>query len=213
MKTSQRAKDLNNLFYPHIHNKFSPLQSDDDDDNNDTIDDEMTALVEEHQDDEVLGLGGVAQNKPVAMTVEAAIDSGAAHSVAPLEAAPGFPVMPSPGSRRGQHYVSAGGERIPNIGEQVIKFRTPEGRKSSIKWQNAPVTKPLLSVSHICDGGHEVTFKKDGGTVLNIKSGRVTEFRRKGNVYVLDMVIENNTAATTTSPAANTSQGFHRQGK
>eukprot|EP00972_Heterocapsa_arctica_P052040 7657195-Heterocapsa_arctica.AAC.1 len=66
------------------------------------------------------------------------MDSGASNSVAPIEAVPGVKVMESPGSCRGQHYISAGHERIPNIGEQTIHFITNEGKRSTLKWQNAP---------------------------------------------------------------------------
>eukprot|EP00972_Heterocapsa_arctica_P056898 8397951-Heterocapsa_arctica.AAC.1 len=58
----------------------------------------------------------------------------------------------------------------------MVHFKTKEGNRSSLKWQCAPATKPLLSVSHICDAGH--------------RSGRKTSFRRKNNVYLLDMVVE-----------------------
>eukprot|EP00972_Heterocapsa_arctica_P038900 5732086-Heterocapsa_arctica.AAC.1 len=73
------------------------------------------------------------------------MDSGASNTVAPIEAVPGVKVVESAGSRRGQHYISAGNERIPNIGEQTIHFQTNEGKRSTVKWQNASVTKPLLS--------------------------------------------------------------------
>ena len=118
------------------------------------------------------------------------MDSGASNSVAPIEAVPGAKVVESPGSRRGQHYISAGNERIPNIGEQTMHFTTNEGKRSVLKWQNAPVTKPLISVRHICDAGHRVIFEATGGHIVNIKSGRRTAFRRKHNVYVLDMMID-----------------------
>eukprot|EP00972_Heterocapsa_arctica_P051143 7518862-Heterocapsa_arctica.AAC.1 len=90
----------------------------------------------------------------ILMTIEGTMDSGASNSVAPVEVLPGVRVSESAGSRAGQHYISAGNERIPNIGEQLVRFKTKEGHRSSIKWQCAPVTKPLLSVSHICDAGH-----------------------------------------------------------
>ncbi len=144
-------------------------------------------------------------------TIEGTIDSGASNSVAPLEALPGVRVMESPGSRSGQHYVSAGNERIPNIGEQVVRFKTNEGHKSSLKWQCAPVTKPLLSVSHICDAGHRIVFEATGGHMINIKSGRKTAFRRKNNVYVLDMIVETD-AEPGGGAGVNPNTDFHRQG-
>jgi hypothetical protein len=151
-------------------------------------------------DDDVLELG-----EQYTLHVEATLDSGASHSVAPHTAAPGVKVNESEGSKRGQHYVAAGGQRIPNIGEQTIKFKTKEGKRSSLKWQNAEVSKPLLSISHICDSGHEVTFTKTGGMITNSESGRTTTFRRKNNVYVLDMLIDVGDKKSTAP--------FHRQGR
>ena len=148
----------------------------------------------------------------VLRTIEGTIDSGASNSVAPLEALPGVRVSESPGSRSGQHYISAGNERIPNIGEQLVRFKTKEGHKSSLKWQCAPVTKPLLSVSHICDAGHRVIFEATGGYMVNIKSGRKTAFRRKNNVYVLDMIVEVDEVPEGRAGENHSNTGFHRQG-
>eukprot|EP00972_Heterocapsa_arctica_P020633 3042451-Heterocapsa_arctica.AAC.1 len=87
---------------------------------------------EEHYDgDVVLGVDITNKsNKKVMIKVDGTIDSGASNSVAPIDAAPNVPVRESAGSQRGQHYVSAGNERIPNIDEQIIKLKTNEGKKS-----------------------------------------------------------------------------------
>ena len=153
------------------------------------------------------GSNGSSKTTKKTRVVEATMDSGASQSVAPPEAVPEAEVKESDGSRRGQNYVSASGDRVPNMGEQVVKFVTPEGRRSKLKWQNAPITKPLLSISHICDNGHEVMFTKTGGTIRNLKSGRTTTFRRKNNVYVLDMAIETDDVTKVSA------SGFIRQGK
>ena len=139
--------------------------------------------------------------------------SGASNSVAPIEAHPGVKISESAGSRRGQHYISAGNERLPNVGEQIVHFKTKEGNRSSLKRQCAPVTMPLLSVSHIWDAGHRVIFKSTGGYMVNLKSGRKTSFRRKNNVYVLDMVVEVDDVSVDRFAAGDTQHaGFHRQG-
>jgi hypothetical protein len=146
------------------------------------------------------------------MTIEGTMDSGASNSVAPIEALPGVKISESAGSKSGQHYVSAGNDRIPNVGEQVVHFKTKEGHRSSLKWQCAPVTKPLLSISHICDAGHRVTFESTGGYMVNLKSGRKTSFRRKNNVYVLDMVVEVDDVSGGSAAGGDHGVGFHRQG-
>jgi len=127
---------------------------------------------------------------PYTRHIKATIDSGAAESVAPPEAAPEIEVKESEGSLKGKHYVTAGKQRIPNIGEQRIPFTTKEGHKTALKWQNAEVSKPLLSVSRICDAGHDILFNKNGGHIKNLVTGRTISFERENGVYVLDMKFE-----------------------
>ena len=52
--------------------------------------------------------------------------------------------------------------------------------------QVAAVNNILASVAQTCDGGSEVLFRYDGGEILHLKSGKVTLFRRVGNVYAMD---------------------------
>ena len=176
---------------------------------------EITSL-EDKVETNVLHTIATQPMKTPTIKIEATIDSGASHSVAPPEAVPNVPIHESAGSRRGQHYVAAGGETIPNVGEQVIKFSTSEGKKASLKWQCAPISKPLVSVGNICDAGHEITCNKDGGRIVDLKSGVVTKFRRQRNVYVMDMITNTNTTngtGDTTQPGASaTNSGFTRQG-
>jgi hypothetical protein len=44
-----------------------------------------------------------------------------------------------------------------------------------------------MAVSKLVDAGHTVQFTENGGQIVNSRSGRITEFRRKDGVYVLDM--------------------------
>jgi len=92
----------------------------------------------EEDPDDVLVIGdnnnGNTNNKSkTVIKIEGTLDSGASTSVAPIEAVPHILIRESAGSRRGQHYVSAGNERILNVGEQVIPFKTSEGRKCTIR--------------------------------------------------------------------------------
>ena len=50
--------------------------------------------------------------------LEITVDSGAGNSVANGDNFPGIPREESEGSRRGQSYVGAGGEKIPNRGQK-----------------------------------------------------------------------------------------------
>ena len=60
--------------------------------------------------------------------VEAVVDSGAVHSVAPPMRFPGR-VCPSPWSRAGRGYRAANGTGIKNLGQVQVSFGTNEGHK------------------------------------------------------------------------------------
>ena len=132
--------------------------------------------------------------------IEVVVDSGAAESVAPPTVGQAFAAMESEGSKRGQLYITADGTRLPNLGQKSIVAETSEGNVVSFGFQLADVTKPLASVGKMCDAGNQVTFGPHGGQILNLMTGRVTEFKRANGVYVLD------------AWASAKGQGFARQG-
>ena len=84
------------------------------------------------------------------------MDSGAAESVAPPSTCPHFPLVESPGSRAGQEYRTAGGERLKNKGQRQVQAWTEEGCPVGMTYQVAEVTKPLSPVSKMCDAGNVV---------------------------------------------------------
>ena len=51
--------------------------------------------------------------------------------------------------------------------------------------QVTDVRKPLMSVSKICDAGHEVVFNKTGGKIIHLEGGQITKFDRVEDVYRL----------------------------
>ncbi len=99
--------------------------------------------------------------------------------------------------------MSASGAKLPNMGEKRFTMMTGEGNKAEATFQVADVTRPLCSVTKICDRGNRVVFDAKGGYIENFATGVQTKFSRQNNVYVMDMYLEE---ATTT---ANTS-GFAR---
>ena len=86
------------------------------------------------------------------------MDSGAAQSVAPPSMAPGVVIEASPGSQRGQHYVSASGGSLPNMGQQKMKVQTNEGRDALVLYQIAEVSRPSTAVSQTCGNGNWVVY-------------------------------------------------------
>lgn len=119
---------------------------------------------------------------------ETLLDSGAAECVCgsghfgdvKLESDPGRP-------KANTEYVTADGMRIPNLGEKRVHGTTSGGSPLNVRFQVTQVEKPLMAVSKLVDAGHTVQFNEKGGQIVNNRSGRITEFRRKDGVYVLDM--------------------------
>ena len=126
--------------------------------------------------------------------VTSVMDSGASESVAPAAMCPGYPIRPSAGSLAGQKYLSASDDLIPNLGEQLLQVVTETGREGTVKYQIAEVSRPLTSVSEICDAGgprgQQVVFGKNGGVIINVATGQETPFRRENGVYTLQMWVK-----------------------
>ena len=139
--------------------------------------------LELDEDEEVNAL----PSRPV---IKVAIDSGAADHVINPDDVPGHTVVPSAGSRAGKHFLAAGGHRIPNQG-QLNLMVSGEGFSGRVKstFQAAPVTRPLLSVSKICDSGCKVLFDKERAIIR--KDGRnVGTFVRRGGLYVAELAVQ-----------------------
>ena len=102
---------------------------------------------------------------------------------------PDHKVTPSAGSKAGKHFLAAGGHRIPNEGQLnlVVKGEGFTGRVKST-FQAAAVTRPLLSISRICDSGCKVLF--DNQRAIIRKNGKnVGTFIRKGGLYVAELAV------------------------
>ena len=83
--------------------------------------------------------------------IRTVMDSGAAENVGPPTMAPLVPTRDSPGSLRGQAYLAAGHERIPNLGQQTLNVVTNEGNSTQTVYQIAEVTRPSTAVGTTCD--------------------------------------------------------------
>ena len=105
------------------------------------------------------------------------MDSGAAGSVAPADMAP-WPMLESSGSKRVQKYMSACGEKLPNLGQKQLKVWSNEGKLAVATFQCADVTRPLCGVSKICDQGNRVVFEGQGG-IIESPNGARTSFRER----------------------------------
>ena len=119
-------------------------------------------------------------------------DSGAGDPVFPRRMISAKKIRPSPGSKRGLHYVSATDHRIPNVGEVDLEFMTEEGHQDKILFQVADVNKPFMSISDRIDNGCRVVFDQDDQTgedlthIFNKKTKKKMRLKRIGKVWVLD---------------------------
>ena len=134
------------------------------------------------------------------MKVDSVVDSGASEPVAPPTMAPNAVIRSSAGSRRGQKYTSASKHKLPNLGEQLLNAVTESGTETNVLFQIADVSRPLVSVSAICEMGNRVIFGKTGGVVQCLTSGKETPFHRKNGIYVLSMWIRDGGDAGVTRP-------------
>jgi hypothetical protein len=116
------------------------------------------------------------------------MDSGAGDHVASPEDVEGFAIEESPNSKAGRNFVAANGGKIRNHGQSTVKMRTTNGKRVASTFQVADVTRPLYSVSKLCDAGYDVAFSKTEATVK--KDGKlIHKFHREGGLYVCEMHI------------------------
>jgi hypothetical protein len=159
------------------------LQLNDDDDQHPN-NGHTAAVVELEESAELLNTEPFEEIK-----VSIAIDSGCGKHVSPPSLLPGYTVMPSESSRRNQHFIGAGGDRIKNHGEAEINLLSSESKLHS-KFQVADVTRMLLSVSQVCDNDCTVQFDKQKGWVTDKQGKVIATFPRVGGLYVAEMALK-----------------------
>ena len=89
----------------------------------------------------------------------------------------------------GGRYRAANGSRLPNLGQQLAAFRTPEGRSCSLRFQIAGVERPLISVVQLARTGHHVEFGAEDRPIVHVPSGQRIRLQRDGGVYLLRMLV------------------------
>ena len=106
------------------------------------------------------------------ITVDMILDSGACRHVMPRECAPGYQVQDSAQSRRGLGFIVGNGERVPNEGQFVFNLDADTGQESpralACTFQVADLTKPLMSVSQLCEQGFQCVFKDTHALVVDV---------------------------------------------
>ena len=132
-------------------------------------------------------------DEPEFLIIEIALDSGAGDHVISRMDLPGAVVRDSKGSRSGQHFLAAGGKRLPNEGEMALMLvdeRT--GATVDSVFQVAEVTRPLWSVGKVCDKGYKVLFDALQAQIFkNLGDPPLCTFERKGGLYIGRLKVRN----------------------
>ena len=83
---------------------------------------------------------------------------------------------------------------MPNQGEVALSMtaETDDGRTNTIDsvFQIAKVTRPLMSVSKVCDADMACHFDKHRGVIKDSKGRTVIVFKRQGGLYVAHLKIK-----------------------
>ena len=129
----------------------------------------------------------------------AVLDSGAEETVAPKGTFE-FPIVESPMQRAGRGDRAANGAWIPNQGQQEVHFLNGK-TKCSLKFQVAPVERPLISVSQLAATGQRCVFEPTGGYIEHVKHKFRLPLVKVGGVYVLKLRVKENNGGAV-APAA-----------
>ena len=152
--------------------------------------------------DQIFGMDWRSEHEGNWLRVDAVVDSGAAKPVAPPHMAPGHVIEDSPGSKAGKNFSAANGAPLPNLGQQQLSMYTDEGMETSVLFQLCDVTRPLLSVSAICDYGNRVVFGRGGGIIYNLDTGLEIPFARQGGIYSIGLWVCDKGSAGSTAAVA-----------
>ena len=86
---------------------------------------------------------------------------------------------------RDRRTTLADGGVIKNKGEKTVTMCSETGDQHRTRHQITDVTRPLNSVSRVCDQVNNVLLTQTGGWIINHETGLFTWFLREHGVYVL----------------------------
>ena len=119
------------------------------------------------------------------------IDSGSTETVTSSDTLAGYEMVSTDWSESGKGYSAANGTDIPNLGEKVVQGQAANGMWCTMRFQICNVTKPLGSVSRICQAGSRVVFgpPEEGSYIEHVTTRKKTWLRQCKGLYYLDMWI------------------------
>jgi hypothetical protein len=129
--------------------------------------------------------------------IEVAADTGAgAHCAHPRHLPDSVEVL----SDKLRSFNGAGGEPIKHYGRANVRMQQEDGKHISQEVQVMEVTRPLHSISMVCDNDFDAVFTKTEGLVIPaglldevlavVKQKIVARYRRKGGLYVAKMRVK-----------------------
>ena len=125
---------------------------------------------------------------------EVALDSGCVEHVCDDLDIPGYLVEPSEGSRRNANFIVGNGSKVPNRGQVHLTLEFTDEKQEvnalTSTFQIAKITRPLMSVSKVCDSGLTAEFNKERAVVRDGNGRTVCIFKRVGGLYVCKMKLK-----------------------
>ena len=91
------------------------------------------------------------------------------------------------GSQTWVAYIAANGNRMPNLGEKKVHFKTKDDLNSSITFQVTKVKKPLAAVSKITEKGNWVCFGPSEEYIENVATDNRKNLELHNGTYSLDV--------------------------
>lgn len=81
---------------------------------------------------------------------------------------------------------------MPNEGQISLNLEHNKGLTDGVNliksvFHVAEISRPLMSVSRVCDMGMECRFKKDEALIVNDEGQTVARFARHGGLYIATM--------------------------
>ena len=148
-------------------------------------------MPDEDEEDGLLGqLSKPKDEKEGWERIPCVVDSGADDHALPEDVASWLPIEPSRASREGRCFRGASDEKIPAKGRRILRGKTAEGHIKRISGKVCPVRRVLLSAARIAAAGNKVVIGDKRAFILHIKSKQVTNLRKQGRAWILDVWIK-----------------------
>lgn len=118
----------------------------------------------------------------------ALVDSGSSVHVINVERIfPGATIDKPPHDAKG--FKCANGGVVPHRGSAIVPFKTVNGLQTVCKWNNAPVSMPVLSTDELSDNGKSLLYNTEDGYVVHPSNKHTSRFLAANGVCFLKMLV------------------------